>query len=259
MTSLALTDDDVRGLLDVVRLDEPWDDDSPPRRLLEALRAVVPCDLLSVSGQDSSTWQFFGTQDVPAQPVTATDPPAEAYQQHYWASTCSYPDRTGDLASVTLTSDFESQRQYRSSPMYTDYLRYFGVEHELMVCLPAGGPRRTVRLLFTRGDGPDFDERDRALLVLLRPHLVAAQARWHRGQGRADTLTSRQREILQLVGAGHTNRMIARRTNLSEATVRKHLENIYARLGVGSRTAALSRAGAALPDWGGARVAAPVA
>jgi hypothetical protein len=38
-----------------------------------------------------------------------------------------------------------------------------------MLCLP-GGPGRTMRLILFRGPGPDFSERDRALLTLLRPH-----------------------------------------------------------------------------------------
>jgi DNA-binding NarL/FixJ family response regulator len=45
-----------------------------------------------------------------------------------------------------------------------------------------------------------------------------------------------------LVAAGHTNRQIARRFGISEGTVRTHLENIYARLQVSSRTAAVTRA-----------------
>jgi DNA-binding NarL/FixJ family response regulator len=47
---------------------------------------------------------------------------------------------------------------------------------------------------------------------------------------------------LRLVAAGHTNRQIARPLGISEGTVRKHLENIYARLQVSSRTAAVTRA-----------------
>lgn len=38
------------------------------------------------------------------------------------------------------------------------------------------------------------------------------------------------------------NRQIARRLGLSDATIRKHLENIFARLQVTSRTAAVKRA-----------------
>jgi DNA-binding NarL/FixJ family response regulator len=55
-------------------------------------------------------------------------------------------------------------------------------------------------------------------------------------------LTPRQKELLRLVAAGHTNTQIARRLGISEGTVRTHLENIYERLGVSSRTAAVTRA-----------------
>jgi len=47
---------------------------------------------------------------------------------------------------------------------------------------------------------------------------------------------------LHLVVAGHTNTQIARRLGVSEATVRTHLENIYRRLQVSSRAAAVTRA-----------------
>jgi DNA-binding NarL/FixJ family response regulator len=55
-------------------------------------------------------------------------------------------------------------------------------------------------------------------------------------------LTTRQRELLDLVADGCTNAQIARRLGIAEGTVRKHLENIYRRLGVSSRTAAITRA-----------------
>ena len=42
--------------------------------------------------------------------------------------------------------------------------------------------------------------------------------------------------------AARTNTQIARQLGISEGTVRTHLENIYGRLGVSSRTAAVTRA-----------------
>ena len=54
-------------------------------------------------------------------------------------------------------------------------------------------------------------------------------------------LTPRQNELLRLLAAGHTNSQIARRLGISEGTVRTHLENIYDKLGVSSRTAAVFR------------------
>jgi DNA-binding NarL/FixJ family response regulator len=58
----------------------------------------------------------------------------------------------------------------------------------------------------------------------------------------APQLTPRQWELLHLVAPGHTNAQIARRLGISEGTVRIHLENIYQRLRVSSRTASVTRA-----------------
>ena len=102
--------------------------------------------------------------------------------------------------------------------------------------------RRSARLLFWRGPGPDFSERDRDLLTVLRPHLYQAYLDAERRRHPTPELTPRHWELLRLVAVGRTNAQIARRLGLSEATVRKHLENIYGRLQVSSRTAAVTRA-----------------
>lgn len=49
----------------------------------------------------------------------------------------------------------------------------------------------------------------------------------------------REREILRLVAAGLSNRDIARAVHLSEATIKWHLHNLFAKLGVRSRTQAV--------------------
>jgi DNA-binding CsgD family transcriptional regulator len=125
-----------------------------------------------------------------------------------------------------------------------------GIEHHLMLALPelpelpeqAAGPGQYLRLVLHRGPGPDFSERDRALLVLLRPHLYQACLDAERRRHPVPRLTPRQNELLRLLAAGHTNSQIARRLGISEGTVRTHLENIYDKLGVSSRTAAVTRA-----------------
>ena len=57
-------------------------------------------------------------------------------------------------------------------------------------------------------------------------------------------LTSREREVLQLVAAGRTNAEIAAHLVLSEHTVHRHVANILAKLGASSRAAAAARAAA---------------
>ncbi|MGI9824788.1 response regulator [Agromyces sp. Marseille-Q5079] len=57
-----------------------------------------------------------------------------------------------------------------------------------------------------------------------------------------ERLTGREVEVLQLVAGGNSNRDIGKALFLSEATVKSHLVHIFAKLEVGSRTAAVARA-----------------
>jgi DNA-binding NarL/FixJ family response regulator len=51
-------------------------------------------------------------------------------------------------------------------------------------------------------------------------------------------LTTRELEVLRLVAAAKTNREIASALVISERTVARHLQNIFAKLRVSTRTAA---------------------
>jgi DNA-binding NarL/FixJ family response regulator len=53
-------------------------------------------------------------------------------------------------------------------------------------------------------------------------------------------LSRREREVLRLVAAGNTNREAAARLFVTEATVKTHLINIYTKLGVKDRAAAVA-------------------
>ena len=54
-----------------------------------------------------------------------------------------------------------------------------------------------------------------------------------------DTLTSREREILDLVAGGNTNQQIGAQLFISEKTVRNHLTAIFDKIGVNSRSQAI--------------------
>ncbi len=60
-------------------------------------------------------------------------------------------------------------------------------------------------------------------------------------------LTVREREVLNLIAEGLTNKEIARRINISPATVKAHVERIIAKLGVADRTQAAVMATRANP------------
>lgn len=58
----------------------------------------------------------------------------------------------------------------------------------------------------------------------------------------SELLTARERDVLHWVAAGKTDRDIADILAISHRTVHKHLQNVYAKLGVETRTAAAMRA-----------------
>jgi DNA-binding NarL/FixJ family response regulator len=58
----------------------------------------------------------------------------------------------------------------------------------------------------------------------------------------AALLTSREVEVLQLSATGYARRQVANEMELSEATVKTHLEHIYKKLGVPDRASAVGEA-----------------
>ncbi|SFS89840.1 response regulator transcription factor [Saccharopolyspora flava] len=55
-------------------------------------------------------------------------------------------------------------------------------------------------------------------------------------------LTKREKEVLDHLARGRSNRQIGRALGISERTVKNHLRNIFTKLGVGDRTSAVVKA-----------------
>jgi PAS domain S-box-containing protein len=76
------------------------------------------------------------------------------------------------------------------------------------------------------------------LLALIRNRLVGIPTE----RDRIGRLTRRETEVLWLMASGVTNRTLAERLHLSPATVRNHSHNIFEKLGVPNRLAAVTLA-----------------
>ncbi|MHA3834786.1 response regulator transcription factor [Terrabacter sp. AAH1] len=243
-----LTDQDVGGLLDVLEPGPavPADDIFYPD-VLAGLRRLIPCDelnfqlmdvgdqrirLLSVGGDGVEREENFGTED---------DEFTRLFWQEFWKfDGCAGPLLSNDYTTVQRRSDRWTTRDYANTPLGSVFVNMLGITHEVLVPFtPHGGTDRRV-LLFRHG-GPDFSERELMMLRLVRPHLAELHARREREVRGEPNLTPRQWEILRQVATGASNARIARNLRLSEGTVRKHLENIFLRLDVLSRTEALAR------------------
>jgi ATP/maltotriose-dependent transcriptional regulator MalT len=116
------------------------------------------------------------------------------------------------------------------------------VEHEMKVWLPKQHGA-ACGFWFTRDRGSrDFDDRAASVMTTLRPHLAFVFDRWQQRRRCPDGITTREAEILALLRDGHGNREIAARLVISPHTVRTHLEHIFEKLDVHTRTAAVRRA-----------------
>jgi DNA-binding CsgD family transcriptional regulator len=241
-TPIRVSGTDLHTMMRIITAPDAGEDGiALPRSVLAELASLIRCEVVHFTGLDSDhrRW-YFGQQSTGTENGYDDGPPL--FWTHYWDSPCSYPDRTPDSHGVYKVTDLCSQREWRRSAMYVDLIGRGGIEHELMLFI-ADGPGRTRRLIFERQRGDrDFTERDRSLLLLLRPHLHAAHHAVLRRRRGIPTLTPRQWQLLRLIDAGYSNTQIARRLNITQNTVRTHLEHVFQRLEVTSRTAAVARA-----------------
>jgi DNA-binding CsgD family transcriptional regulator len=167
------------------------------------------------------------------------EPGAATLIERWWTSPCSLIERTG-APVVTTTRSWYSACERNEHPVPCEYLTH---DDKLIMGFPIS-TFRSIRILLPRETGSPFGEREITLMKLLLPHLRplmrrVVEAATHDPR---PVLTARQQEILGLVRLGMPNKRIARILGISETTVRTHLENIFVRLGVQSRTAAAGAA-----------------
>jgi DNA-binding CsgD family transcriptional regulator len=133
-------------------------------------------------------------------------------------------------------SDSVPLERFRRSALYNDYYRRIGIDHAMALPIYVrDGMLVSFVLNRTRRD---FSDRERALLDLVRPSLSRL---YSRTRGLA-TLTSREAEVLHWIAGGKSDAQIGAILGVSPRTVHKHLQNLYAKLGVENRTAAAMRA-----------------
>jgi DNA-binding CsgD family transcriptional regulator len=145
-------------------------------------------------------------------------------------------------------------RDERTSAEFNLNFRDYGVCDEIQVELDSP---RTAVVALNLGSEREFGPRERLMVYLLRPHLngLYRSAELRRrlaattvvfDPDATDRLTRREREVMLCVSDGLSNAEIASVLVVERSTVRKHLEHIYEKLGVRSRTAALAKVRAAV-------------
>jgi len=164
------------------------------------------------------------------------------------------------------TSDWLSRRQWRASPLYQDCYRHLGLDDQIAV--PSVDRGTTFDGISLGRAGRNYCDEERDVLSVVMPHVRAALRRAEAAPGEIPALrvaptleatqvgggrsadqfagegglTAREAEVLSLVARGLTDQQAAHRLGLSVRTVGKHLEHVYAKLGVTDRQAAVHAA-----------------
>ena len=184
-----------------------------------------------------------------ASPSAISDEERAAFDRHFGEHPLVQYHAVARGAFAHRISDSLSQPRFRATALYNDYYRRVGLSHALALPIRMDG-RELVSFVLNR-QGHDFSDRELALLDTLRRPLALA---WERLCAERRTpamatevvaryaLTPREAEVLSWVAHGKTDRDVAALLRCSPRTVHKHLQRVYAKLGVETRTAAGMRA-----------------
>jgi DNA-binding CsgD family transcriptional regulator len=220
------------------------------RRGVECLPDLIGSDLTTLSTCDLDTGHRAVVSD---QPGAISRREIEVFDHYLHVHPLVLDHGRNPAAQTRRVDDLQPDGAFRCTPLFNEYYRKIGIDHVMAV--PIHVDRRFLVSFVLNRSGTAFGARDLAEVV--RPHLanlyrlavsregtraLPADAPFDRA---AAPLTPREREVLDWVAAGKTNRDIAAILGASPRTVEKHLERIYEKLGVETRTAAVMRVRAA--------------
>jgi DNA-binding CsgD family transcriptional regulator len=164
------------------------------------------------------------------------------------------PSAMAGLRGAIRVTDCITQRQFRQTPHYNEYMKPLGIEYQTVVTLDIPGHIAGI----TVNRGKNFTDRESTFLTLLAPHLAMASGKLKQLETLQRTLdsvpfptpdqlqkvglTARESEILFWVMQGKRDSEIAKilseRREVRLRTINNHLRNILAKMGSETRTGA---------------------
>lgn len=229
-----VTKADLRGVIDVLRdLATETSGDIFPRPVVDRLGELLDAANAGYCDLGTADWDGYYIRTLPEPDWYGK----VLFRWHHQdAISCK---RFANSSEPIAVSDVISRVAADRRELYQHTLRPFGFTDSMKLFLPAGPGE--ARFFFFDRRRWRLRDRDRELLVLLRPHLVAHRERWRGANRTLDSLTAREREVLEAIAAGDTNAQIAEKLWISRHTVRSHVEHIFEKLQVKTRTEAAAQ------------------
>ena len=211
------------------------------RRGVQSLPRLVSSELttLSVCNLDSGNRRV-----VCDQPGAISRRELEVFDRHFFEHPLVREHGRNRCAVTRRIEDLLPDSAFQRTALYNDYYRAIRIDHAMAV--PIHVDRHILVSFVLNRSKRGFSDRDRERVEVIRPHLGHLY-RLSAPSGDAlpelaAALTVREREVLDWLGGGKTDKDIAAILTISPRTVQKHLQRIYEKLGVETRTAAVVRA-----------------
>jgi DNA-binding CsgD family transcriptional regulator len=232
-------------------IDAQDDADGFVRCGIAGLQRLAASDLTTLSICDLAS----GRRDVVSSAAGGIGADAKAsFDRHFHQHPLVHHHAVEHGTHAHRISDSIPFARFRETPLYDEYYRRIGIAHA--IALPVWVSDRWLVSFVLNRRQCDFSDIERARLDLVRAslqrlfvRLVATRPMPWPGASlepactlpRHPALSAREHEVLRWVAAGKTDRDAADILRISVRTVHKHLQSIYAKLGVETRTAAVMR------------------
>jgi len=221
MTDLELSAQDLAALRALMAMEPVPGQALPAPAVLEKVHALVPCDQLDIGYVDMTGLVTAALSLTPGAHRNTVVVDLDLHEQH------GGPFYLGVM-------------HWRLYPALAEGCgNFLGRREDALSIGFRNGTDHVVQYSFLRAR-KHFTARELALLDLISPALQRI-ARERPTPALPATLTITERRILCDVAAGLSNAEIAEDYSVAVSTVRKHLENVYRKLGVTSRMAAIAR------------------
>lgn len=214
---------------------------------LAVLERLVPADAVAWNSVDMQTGkvELRGTIEPYNDPAWAQKM-AECLDNPLVLSYLGEPAK--GVPAPRRLSDVITRADLERTSTYNDVLKPLGVEHELTVLTARPSEMAGHCWGFTR-TGSDYTDDEVVLALQMQPMLQALDRCYSSTQFTvADTvadrfgLSAREIQVLRRLADGHTAVAIGRLLRISPATVRKHLQHLYDKLGTHDRLQAVALA-----------------
>lgn len=209
----------------------------------QLLAQLIPSDEIAWNGIDRSS----GEAEIVGAPAFMEPQVAELLVElddHPMVNSYLRPRRPGDTDPRRM-SDVVSHRDLVRTRAYADLLHPMGAENQLTILTSLSPGAAGSAWTFARHTG-DFTDKEVDLATRLQPVLVALDRCWEALVGPPEPtdeepwgLTPRELEVMTLVAKGLTATACARALRIAPGTLRKHLQNVYAKLGCSDRLVAV--------------------